>query len=174
MKKELKKVVIGELKDQLAKSKAVFIFNFKGLTVADIGDLREKVIENEGMVKVAKNKLMDIALKETPFEPLSGSLKDNNAFVFSYDDPIAVTKILVEMSKKYEKMEIKTAVFEDGTLYNSADIEALSKIPGKTELIGQLLYMMNYPIQGLVTSLSGIIRNFVVDLDQIRQQKESV
>ena len=173
MKKADKKVVIDFLKEELSKSVAVYAFNFKGLTVEAISDVREKVIENNGLVKVAKNKLMGIAIKDTPYESLKDYLQDNNAFVFSYEDPVAIAKVLQEMSEKYENVQLKVAVFDDGTVYGVKDIEALSKIPGKTELIGQLLYMMNYPIQGLVTSLSGIIRNFVVDLDQIRQQKET-
>ena len=174
MKKEAKKFVIDELKEELSKSNALFVFNFKGLTVSNISEVRESIIESKGMVRVAKNKLMGIAVKGTPFEKVSDALQDNNAFVFSYDDPIGISKVMVEMAEKFDKLQLKTAAFEDGTYYDADNILALSKIPGKDELIGQLLYMMNYPIQGLVTSLSGIMRNLVVVLDQVKEQKETV
>ncbi len=172
MKKEKKVEVVEEMHEKLLKSEGVFLIDFKGLNVANMMQLRAGIKEVEGEVKVVKNTLLKIALKDTEFTPIEQFLTGNNAIVFAYGDPVATAKKLVKSSESFEHLTIKGGFIPGGEVFDGKDVERLSKLPGKEELVGRLLYLFNYPVQGFVNVTSGLLRNFVVVLDQIRDSKE--
>ena len=74
--------------------------------------------------------------------------------------------------KEHEKFEFKAGVVE-GKVIDLAQLQTLAELPPKEVLVAKLMFMLNFPIQGLVTTLSGVLRNFAVVLDQIRNNKEN-
>ena len=88
----------------------------------------------------------------------------------SYDDLVAPAKVLVEYSKKYEKLELKIGIVE-GNVIDLSQVFTLAELPSKEVLIAQMLGSMNAPITGLVTVLSGTIRSLAIALNAIVEQK---
>ncbi len=172
MRKEKKVEVVKETHEKLLKSEGVFLIDFKGLTVENMMQLRANIREADGEVKVVKNTLLKIALEDTDYGPIEKFLTGNNAIVFAYADPVAVAKKLVKSGEDFEQLTIKGGFIPGGEVFDGQGVVTLSKLPGKEELVGKLLYLFNYPVQGLVNVTSGLLRNFVVVLDQIRDQKE--
>ncbi len=172
MKKEKKAEVVKEMHEKLLRSEGVFLVDFKGLTVADMMSVRASIKEVDGELKVVKNTLLKIALKDTPYQGIEKFLTGNNAIVFAYSDPVAVAKKVVKGSEDFEHLTVKGGLIPGGDVLEADDVVKLSKLPGKEELVGKLLYLFDYPVQGLVNVTSGLLRNFVVVLDQIRQEKE--
>ncbi len=172
MKKEKKAEVVKEMHEKLLRSEGVFLVDFKGLTVSEIMQVRAGVKEVEGELKVVKNTLLKIALEDTQYGSIEQFLTGNNAIVFSYGDPVAVAKQLVKSGEDFEHLTVKGGLIPGGEVFDRKGVEQLSKLPGKDELVGKLLYLFNYPVQGLVNVTSGLLRNFVVVIDQIRDKKE--
>ena len=93
------------------------------------------------------------------------------ALALSYEDPVAPARVLVKFSEDNAALEVKAGVVE-GRVVDLAGITRLSKLPSQEVLLGQLLSVMNAPATGLVTVLSGVLRNFMGVLQAIKRQKE--
>jgi large subunit ribosomal protein L10 len=164
---------LQELTGLLQGSQAVFFCEYKGLTVEQIGQIRAKIREAQGLMRIAKNTLFSLALKEVglpvPEEMLSGP----NVFTIAYGDPVVVAKTLTDYIKttKSEALKIKGALLEK-RLLGPEDVSVLATLPSRDVLLAQVLGTMEAPIRGLVTVLSGNIRGLVTCLDQIAKAKE--
>jgi large subunit ribosomal protein L10 len=162
------------LKGKLEKSSAVFVGEYRGMTVAQSTRLRAEVRKVGGELKVAKNTLFAIAMKEAGMEALPDSLTTGpNIYALCYGDPVAVAKVLRDYAA--EKTQ-KAFILKGGLLGSSPlsekQIQALANLPPKEILIGQVVRTVAAPLTGLVTVLSGTMRGFVTCLDRIREQKE--
>ena len=89
----------------------------------------------------------------------------------SYGDPVTPAKILTEFSKHHPELKIRTA-FLEGKLLSAEELTALSKLPSKEVLLGQMLSVMNAVPTSLVRVLSGVPRTFLYALQAIKEQKE--
>lgn len=151
------------LKEKLAKSKSVIIVDYSGTSVNDQVSLRSAVTEAGGEMLVAKNTLIDIAIGKGK---LSDSLQGMNAIVFSYEDAVAAVKKVFQFQKDTEKLKIKQGFMDDAVL-SAEQVEALSKLPGKSELISMLIARLQGPAYGLVNVLKANQRNLVYALKAI-------
>ncbi|MDR2175730.1 MAG: 50S ribosomal protein L10 [Synergistaceae bacterium] len=165
---------VALLKEKLEKSVAVFVGEYRGMTVAQSTPLRAKVREAGGELKIAKNTLFAIAMKEAGLEALPESVAVGpNVYALCYKDPVAIAKILSDYaSEKTQKAFILKGGLLGRTALSAAQIQALANLPPKDILIGQVVRTIAAPLTGLVTVLSGTIRGLVTCLDQIREQKE--
>lgn len=163
--------MVTEIKEKLHSAKSIVVTDYMGLNVAQITELRRKLRESKVEYKVYKNTLAQIALKELDINGLEEYLKGPTALAFSYDDAVAPAKVLVEYQKKNEKLKVRAGIVE-GKVYDNTQIVALSKLPSRNELLSQLLRTMQGPITGIVTVLSGNMRNMVCVLNAIKEQKE--
>ena len=132
---------VQALSDSLKKAKAGFLVNFQGLNVQQVTEMR-KDLRNEGLadMKVCRNTLFRKALDDYPEmkEHLNKSLTGANAFVFAFDDPSRVAKILSDYVKKTEILKIKTGVL-DGKGISAQNITTLAKLPPLEILRAQFL-----------------------------------
>lgn len=155
------------LQEKLAKAKSAVVVDYSGTSANDQVALRSKVAEAGGEVLVTKNTLMDIAIgKGKVTESLSGM----NAIVFSYEDAVAAVKALFAFHKDNEKLQIKQGVMDDKVL-SPKEVEALSKLPGKNELIATLIARIQGPAYGLVNVIQATPRNLVYALKAISDKK---
>lgn len=174
MPAKIKYELVAGLKEKLEKSKAVFVGEYRGMTVAQSTDLRHKVREAGGELKVAKNTLFAIAMKEAGLNALpEDMMKGPNIFALCYDDPVSVAKVL----KDYANDKTQKAFILKGGLLESqqldlAQLMALAELPSKDVMRGQVVRTIAAPISGLVNVLAGTMRNFVTCLAQIRDKKE--
>ena len=162
---------IERLKESFSKAKSAILADYRGLTVSEMNEVRGKLREASVELRVTKNTLARIAIKGTDSEVLADSLKGPMAIAFSFDDPVAGAKALKSLSDAHEDLELKAGLL-GGKLLDVADIVALSKLPTKEILLGQLLSVLNGPMRGFVTVLSGNQRSLVQVLAAIGKEKE--
>ncbi len=163
--------IIEKIHEKAKDATVAIVANFKGMSVESMETLRKKVKEQNIYFQVVKNTLARIALKDTPHEILKDHFRDCCAIAFGYDDPVVAAKILVEHAKGEKNFEIRFGAFE-GSFLEADKIEALSKLPGKQELLAQLLGLLNTPPTNLVCLLSNLLRGLLYALNGIKDKKE--
>lgn len=171
MDRNTKLEVVSQLREELSGITTVFLCDFKGLTVEKDTQLRKKLRESGSTYAVVKNSLLKLAFSGTNLDQVDEHLKGNTALAYHQTDVVGLAKLIKEIAKEHEAFNFKAGVVE-GRVIDVKGLEALAAMPPKEVLVSKLMYMFNYPVQGLATALSGISRNLVVVLDQIRQQKE--
>ena len=152
---EMKKEVVNEIKDRLNKSKSVVLFDYRGLSDADVKDLRVKLKESGSDYKVYKNTLVSRAVEGTQFESLRDVLEGPNAFAISTEDATAPARVLAKFAKTAPALEIKAGVVE-GTYYDEAGMKAVAAVPSREELLSRLLGSLQSPITNLARVLNQI------------------
>lgn len=158
---------VALIQDKLSKAKSAVIVDYSGTSGSDQVQLRSDVKQAGGEILVTKNTLIDIAVGKGK---VSQSLSGMNAIVFSYNDAVAAVKALFKFHKDNEKLEIKEGVMEDKVL-STSEVEALSKLPSKDELIATLIARIKGPSYGMVNVLSAGPRNLVYTLKAISEKK---
>ena len=166
---------VADLKGKLERSKAVFVGEYRGMTVAQSTALRARVREAGGELKVAKNTLFAIAMKEAGLTALpEDMMKGPNIYGLCYDDPVAVAKVLKEYATdKTQKAFLLKGGLLDGKGLDVQQLYALADLPSKDVLRAQVVRTIAAPISGLVNVLSGTVRGLVTCLAQIRDKKEA-
>ncbi|MCI8559380.1 MAG: 50S ribosomal protein L10 [Lachnospiraceae bacterium] len=154
-KVELKKPIIDEIAANIADAQSVVIVDYCGLTVEEDTRLRKELRENGIIYKVYKNTMMNFAFKGTDCESLSQHLEGPNAIAISKTDATAPARILAKFAKDAKALEIKAGIVE-GTYYDAAGMEAISKIPSREELLGKLLGSIQSPIANFARVISQI------------------
>lgn len=140
--------VIDELSAVFDEAGVVVVTHYKGLTVAELSDLRTRSRAVGATFRVTKNKLAQRALDGTPFAPVSELFKGPTAIAFS-KDPTSAPKIVAEFAKKNEKLQIVGGGLA-GTLLDAASVRALAELPSLDELRGKLIGLLNAPASRLV------------------------
>ena len=154
------------LKDKISKAKSVAIVDYSGTTVNDQVELRKGIREAEGEFLVAKNTLINIAMGKPE---LKASLEGMNALVLSFADEVAALKPLFKFKEDKEKLTIKQGVLE-GKVLSADEVENLSKLPGKSELIATLISRLQGPAFGMVNVLKAGQRDLVYVLQAIAKK----
>ena len=145
-----KEQFISDLKERFQKADATIAVAFSGLSVSDATDLRKRFREGGVEYRVVKNTLAKRAAEGTDVASISEEFVGPTAVVLGFDDVVSPAKILYGFLKeKAGKLEVKAGVV-NGKLYSTAEVEALSKLPGLNELRAQLLGLLNTPAQTLV------------------------
>jgi len=157
MTKEQKNEVVDFLGEQFKASEAIIVCDYKGISHKNLEDLRKMAKENNTTVRVAKNRLVNVALKNIKLEQLE--LTGANIYLWS-DDQISACKVAAKFAKTQEKFTLKTGIIE-GKTASIETIDTFAKLPSKDELIGMLLSVWTAPV-----------RNFVTGLDNLRTKKE--
>ena len=162
-----------ELRADLAGIPHTILVDFKGLNVANATDLRRKLREEEATFKVVKNSTALRAIEDLPLAEFKDLFIGQTAIAYTEGDVVSFAKTLREFAEEFETPSFKGGIV-DGAPISAEEFEQLAKLPPRDELIGKALYLMNYPIQGLVTVLGSILTGVVTVLDQIRDQREQV
>lgn len=171
MHRNTKREQVAQLKDELKKIDTIFLCNFKGMTVAKDTNLRRDLRQQGASYRVVKNTLLKLAFADTDFAQLNDQLVGNTAVAYHDEDIIGLAKLIAKAAKDHEKFEFKAGVVQ-GKVIDVAELDTLANLPSREELVAKLMFVMNYPVQGFATALNGIIRNFAVVLDQVKQKKE--
>ncbi len=172
MNKTEKQELIDQLKSDFSKAQFVALANFKGVTVESITKFRAKVRNTNAAFKVAKNTLINISAKDSDFGKFTQDLQGPNGVIFGFEDAVAIAKVIDTFSKEEEKFSVNKAIFE-GRELSKEQLKALSSLPSKEVLLGQLLSVMNGPARSFVSVLAAVPRSFVTVLDAIAKQKEN-
>ncbi|MBT8344869.1 MAG: 50S ribosomal protein L10 [Desulfofustis sp.] len=171
MNRDEKAAIVAELNESFNRAKFSVVADYCGLTVADLEKIRRDLRETSSEIRIAKNTLLRLAVTETSCESLSDDFTGTTAIVVSYDDPVAPAKVLAKCAEDYNKFQLRSAVLE-GEKITVDDLVALSKLPSKEVLLGQLLSVMNGVPTAFVRVLSAVPQKLLYGLQAVKDQKE--
>ncbi len=171
MNREEKARVIEELTEKL-RGGSVVVVDYQGMNVAQSTRLRARSRESGVEFVVAKNTLTQRAANEAGVEGLEEFLVGPTAIAFA-EDPVAGAKLMSEFSDEIETFEIKGGILDGGRVMGAEEVVALSRLPGRDQLLAQLLGAIQSPLAGLVTVLNAPTRNLAVVLNQVAEQKSA-
>lgn len=155
--RQKKESVVAEVADLLSTSKMTVVAQYQGTTVKALQGLRRKARDNGTQVKIAKNRLVRQALKQT------AGLKDVDAsalegmllYAFNADDEVAPAQVLAGFAKANPSIVFAGAISADGKFLTADEVKALAALPGKNELIAQVIATLTAPLNDVTNGLSG-------------------
>ena len=172
MKLDTKKQVVEELHGKFENAAIVVATEYKGLNVEALSALRKALREQGAEFQVAKNSLLVRASEDTDVALINETFKGPTAVAYTSGDPVSAAKALSDFMKSNDKLVIRNAVMA-GKALSAADITALSKLPSREVLLGQVLGTMNAVPTSFVRALAGVPVNFLNVLNAIKDQKEA-
>ena len=152
---EMKKAVVAEIKEKLVAAKSVVLIDYRGLTVAEVTELRNQCRKAGVEYAVLKNTMVSLAAKEAGIEGLESFLKGPTAVAFGMEDAVAPAKVLTEFIKKTKKTEVKCGLL-DGQILDAAGVEALAAIPSREVLIAKIMGSMMSAVSKFVYVVEAI------------------
>lgn len=152
MERSKKEALVAELHDTFEKATLVVLTHNKGLTVAEVSDLRQQMRDAGAGFKVTKNRLAKIALKGTKFEHLEDQFVGPTAVAFS-EDAVAAAKVCAEFQKKNDKLEIVAGGLNEQGL-SKDQVDNLAKLPSLDELRGKMVGLLKAP----ATKVAGVVQ----------------
>jgi len=147
-----KEQLVASLKDTFNETNIVVVTHYSGLTVAEMGDLRDRMREAGAKFKVTKNRLTRLALEGTQFQGISDMFTGPTAMAYS-DDPVAAAKAAVEFSKKNDKLVVLGGAMGEQALDADA-VKTLASLPSLDELRGKIVGMLQTP----ATRIAGVLQ----------------
>lgn len=166
------KEMLTLIKEDLESVNAMWVVDYRGLTVKDIQELRRNIHEADGNMKVYKNTIMRLALKELDLPNMDSILEGPSAFVFAGEDPVASAKAIKDFAKDNQNLEIKGGMM-DGQFVDAAQVEAIASLPSREELIAKLLGTISNPLVKIVRVLNGPMEAFARCASAIADQKNA-
>ncbi|HIK40030.1 50S ribosomal protein L10 [Thermoleptolyngbya sichuanensis A183] len=140
---EDKKEIVAELKESLSQSQMAVVIDYRGLTVAEITDLRRRLRPSGTECKVTKNTLMRIAVQgDATWEPMTALCKESSAFLLIKEDVGGAIKAYQEFQKVSKKTVLRGGVME-GRALTEDDVKAIGDLPSKEQLMGQIAGAIN-------------------------------
>ena len=142
---EAKQQVVAEIAEQLKSSQSTVVVEYRGLTVAEMTELRRALrAENVGF-KIYKNTLVQRAAEQEGMNELVEHLEGPNAVAFGHDDAVAPARILAGFAKEHEALVIK-AGYVEGKYLPQEEIMAVAKLPNREGMYSMLLACMKEPV----------------------------
>jgi large subunit ribosomal protein L10 len=163
---------IDVLHREFGESPNALLVGFQGIKVSDDERLRRELRQANISYRVVKNTLAVRAAEGTPIEQVKDLFTGATAVALSKSDPVALAKLLSKWAKESPVFTFKAAVVE-GRAIDIKDIESLSNLPSKEQLISKVLFLVNSSAQRLAVATGGVARNLAVVLEQVRAQKEA-
>jgi large subunit ribosomal protein L10 len=160
---------VATLAKELESSTSAIIGTFKGLTASKDFELRKAIRAAGGNYHVVKNKLAAKSAEGTKVEEALKGLKGVSSVAYTSGDPVALAKALADWVKDNSEFTFKLGIV-DGKLISAAEVDQLAKMPGKEELFGKLLFLINSPAQRLATVMNATGRNLAVVVNQAAEQ----
>ena len=165
-----KEAVIAEVAQLLTDTQDMFVSDYRGLTVTELSELRDKLRQSGATFKVVKNTLGGIAADRAGREDVKSFLSGPTAVTFCGDDLVGAAKALADFAKTHPHLVIRGGLLES-SLIDEAGVKALASLPPRDVLVAQLVGTMAAPMTGLVTVLQGTVSGFVRALNQVAQQR---
>ena len=166
--KAQKQKIIEDLKEKIAKQKAMILVDFTGLKVKDLSNLRKKLKAADNELKIAKKTFLLLALKEKKLEMAAEELKGEIAIVFGYKDELSPAKIVYQFSQENPNLKILGGFLEN-KFREAEEIIALAQLPSREELLAKLVGSISAPISNFVNVLQGNIKGLIYALTAIKK-----
>ncbi len=168
MDRAQKEKVVEELGQIFESSGVVVVAHYAGLTVAEMQDLRAKMRDAGGSVRVAKNRLAKIALEGTPNASIADLLTGMTVLAFS-EDPVAAAKVVDEYAKSNDKLVILGGAM-GGTALDTDGVKAVAKMPSREELIASIVGCIAAPAANIAGAIGAPASNIASILSTIEDK----
>ena len=155
---------VEALKGRLGGAKTAVLTEYRGLSVAQLSELRKQLKGAAAEYKVVKNRLARLAVKDSPLDSLGAHFKGPMGLVFTKQDPVAVAKALQAFVKNNPALTIKLGLVE-GRVLQPAELKALADLPSKEQLRAQIVGAVQGPMSQLVSLLQAPMRQLVYVLE---------
>ncbi|MEI5909182.1 50S ribosomal protein L10 [Bacillus spongiae] len=152
---EQKKVLVSEITEKLEKSVSTVVVDYRGLTVAEVTELRKQLREAGVEFKVFKNSMVRRAAESANLAGLNEALTGPNAIALSTEDVVAPAKILNDFAKDHEALEIKAGVIE-GNVATAEEVKALAELPSREGLLSMLLSVLQAPMRNIALATKAV------------------
>jgi large subunit ribosomal protein L10 len=172
MNKEQKAAAVAEIAGQLKESDAVFAVDYRGISVPQAAELRVRLREADATFRVVKNTLTERAADEAGTETLKALLEGPTALTFVRGDAALAAKAIATFARETDTLAFKGGLM-NGDALDPEQISAISRLPARDVLYGQLVGVVASPITGLVRGLNALIAGLALQLGQIAEKKES-
>lgn len=156
---EAKQQTVDEIADRLTRSKSTIITDYRGLTVAEVTELRRQLREAGVEYQVLKNTMTRRAAQQASVSGLEELLKGPNAIAFGFDDVVVPAKVLFNFARTHKALELKGGIVE-GKVISAQEVANLATLPSREGLLSMLLSVLQAPM-----------RNFAYAVKQIAEQQ---
>jgi large subunit ribosomal protein L10 len=169
MPNKAKVELVNQIKEDIAAADAIWVVDYRGLTVKQAEDLRGRIREQGATFKVYKNSFTERALADLELPGLGAVLEGPSAFVFVSGDPVASAKVIKGFAKENENLEVKGGLLNREVM-TADQIKAIADLPSREELIAKFIGSIRSPLAGLVQVLNGPASKLVRTLDAIAEK----
>ncbi len=169
----LKEAQVVAIREKISDASSAILFDFRGLSVAQMTDLRRRTREAGVELSVVKNNLLRRAVEGTSFEPIQDHLEGPVSLAIAQGDPAAPAKALSDFLKAVKIGQITGGVL-DGEFLDEATIKALADLPPREVLLGQLVGVMDSQVASLPRLLNAVITKLLYAIQAIAKEKENV
>jgi large subunit ribosomal protein L10 len=149
----------------------VVLTDYKGMTVADLTELRKLLRSSSVDFSVVKNTLARIASQGTSVSVASEAFKGPIGIAIGYDDPVLAMKKVLDFAKGNEKLQVKGAVVE-GQFYGPKDVRAIAELPSREVLLSMLAGALQAPLAKLAGALHATVSSFAYAMVSLKSKKE--
>lgn len=172
MNREQKAAAIAEIAANIDEAQAIFAVDYRGISVPQVAELRAKLREADASFRVVKNSLTERAADETGTPELKAFLAGPTALTFVRGDAALAAKAVADYARTTQLLPFKGGLM-DGEEVDAEQIRAISRLPSREVLYGQLVGVVASPISGLVRTLGALVGGLAVALGQVREKKET-
>ena len=170
MNRQQKEAVVASFKELFTNSQASFLVRYKGLDVKGMSDLRTKLRENGGELKVTKARLMKLAAEGIEgIDAFKDEFKEQVALVFAYGEVPTVAKQVVEFSKENKALEVLSGFFESKVL-SSEEVMYFATLPSREVLLAQVASLLQAPASNLARALTSPMQQLASGLKQLSER----
>lgn len=161
-----KHFLLDEVKQQIDGSKGSFvIMQYVGLTANKATEFRRQVRKNGGNVEFMRKRILKKAAADSGIELDIAALPGHIGMVYTGEDPIEMTKLVIKFGQENSKMVNVIGGRFDGQLYHAADVERLSKLPGRDGMRAELLGLFEAPMAQTLAVIEALLSSVVYCLD---------
>jgi large subunit ribosomal protein L10 len=169
MNRDAKAAVIEEVAREIGAAEAIIAVDYRGISVKQSAELRGRLDDAGASFRVVKNRLSARAADRAGAESLKGLLEGPTALTFVRGDAATAAKELAAFRREHGLLVFKGGTLE-GDVLTAEDVEAISRLPARDVLYGQLVGVTASPLTGLVRGLAGLLSGLASQLGQIRDQ----
>ena len=171
MNREQKAAAIAEIVAQINESQAVYAVDFRGISVPQAADVRTRLREADASFRVVKNTLTERAADEAGVDSLKALLEGPTALTFVRGDAALAAKAIATFNRETQLLTFKGGLL-DGDALDAEQILAISRLPSRDVLYGQLVGMVASPITGLARGLNALLSGVAIALNEVLGKKE--
>jgi large subunit ribosomal protein L10 len=169
MNRDQKAAVVEEIAGQIQSAQAIFAVDYRGISVVQAAELRERLRDSDTRFRVVKNSLSERAADQAGAESLKPFLTGPTALALVGGDAAMAAKALNDAARAMNLLEFKGGVM-DGTILSGEDVRAIARLPTREVLNAQLVGAIASPISGLVRTLNALIAGIAIQLQAIADQ----